>query len=140
MSGAAGTGEGEGNGAEAEVEVLLFLVGPDQLGADASQVLRIERPHQPGPRRSALGSASPKRSLVFTCDEGGAEGALDVDLVLGVRTVPTRDLRRVPPAARTAPHAIGFWLDGDRPVLLIDLPRTLAAPAPDIPDSQRKAT
>jgi len=136
MSGAAGTGEGDG----ADVEVLFFQVGADQLGADASQVLRIDRPHQPGPRRSALGSASPKRSLVFACDEGGAEGAFDVDLVLGVRSVPTRDLRRVPPAARTAPHAIGFWLDGDRPVLLIDLPRTLTPPAPDIPDSQRKAT
>lgn len=136
MTSAAGTSEAEG----AEVEVLFFQVGPDQLGADASQVLRIDRPRLPGLRRSLLGSASPKRSLVFRCDEGGAEGALDVDLVLGVRTVPTRDLRRVPPAARVAPHAIGFWLDGDRPVLLIDLPSTLAPPANDIPDSQRKAT
>jgi len=136
MSGEAEAGEVEG----AEVEVLFFQLGADQLGADASQVLRIDRPRLPGLRRSALGSATPKRSLVFRCDEAGAEGALEVDLVLGVRSVPTRDLRRVPPAARVAPHAIGFWLDGDRPVLLIDLPRTLAPPANDIPDSQRKAT
>ena len=57
--------------------------------------------------------------------EGEGEGALEVDLVLGVRAIPARDLRRVPAAARIARHAIGFWLDGDRPVLLIDLPRTL---------------
>lgn len=125
--------------AGAEVEVLFFQLGPDQLGADASQVLRIERPNVPGARRSPLGSPSPRRSLVFRCGDGGAEGALEVDLVLGVRAVSARDLRRVPAAARVAHHAIGFWLDGDRPVLLIDLPATLS-PADFTPDSQRKAT
>lgn len=113
--------------AEAEVEVLFFRIGAEQLGADASQVLRIERPDVPGARRSPLGSATPKRALVFRAGEGGGEGALEVDLVLGVRPVQARDLRRIPGAAHVAPHAIGFWLDGERPVLLIDLPRTLAA-------------
>ena len=80
---------------------------------------------------------------MFRSGEGEAEGALEVDQVLGVRTVPARDLRRVPAAARVAHHAIGFWLDGDRPVLLIDLPRTLARDLPGTitnPDPQRKAT
>jgi hypothetical protein len=123
-----------------DVEVLFFRVGADRLGADASQVLRIERPGVPGARRSPLGSHSPRRALVVRSGEGEAEGALEVDLVLGVRAIPTRELRRVPAAARAAHHAIGFWLDGDRPVLLIDLPRTLAPHPHDIPDSQRKAT
>ena len=114
----------------AGVEVLFFLLGAERLGVDASQVLRIERPDVPGARLSPLGSASPKRSLVFLAGDGGGEGALEVDLVLGVRTIPARELRRLPGAARIARHAIGFWLDGERPVLLIDLPRTLFAGTP----------
>jgi len=109
-----------------EVEILFFQIGADQLGADASQVLRIAGPGVPGARRSRLGSPSPKRALVFDAGDGAAPGTLEVDAVLGVRSIPTRDLRRVPRAARIAAHAIGFWLDGDRPVLLVDLPRTLA--------------
>lgn len=137
--GAAQAAAPKGAGAEtAEVEVLFFQLDGARLGADASQVLRIERPCVPGARRSPLGSANPQRALVFRDGEG--EGALEVDLVLGVRTVPARDLRRVPGAVRIAGHAIGFWLDGDRPVLLIDLPRTLAVKAPDEHPHPRKVT
>lgn len=118
--------------ADLEVEVLFFQIAGTRMGADASQVLRIEAPDAsgdvPGARASPLGSAHPRRALVFRAGDG--EGALGVDSVLGVQTIPQRDLRRVPRAARVAAHAIGFFLDGDRPILLIDLPRTLHSPAP----------
>ena len=127
-----------GQAPAAEVELLLFQLEGARVGADASQVLRIERPGVPGLRRSPLGSATPKRSLVFKAGE--AEGVLAVDLVLGVRSVRARDLRRVPAAARIAGHALGFWLDGDQPVLLIDLPLALSAQAPEANPDPRKAT
>jgi len=122
----------------AEVEVLLFELDGARLGADASQVLRIERPGTPGLRLSPLRSASPGRSLVFMAGE--AEAALEVDLVLGVRTVSARDLRRMPGVARAPGHALGFWLDGDQPVLLIDLPSTLPAGPPEANPHPMKAT
>ncbi|HVE87630.1 MAG TPA: Frizzy aggregation protein FrzB [Myxococcales bacterium] len=117
---------------EASVEVLFFQIDGTRMGADASQVLRIEAPGAPGDVpgaiTSSLGSARPRRALVFRAGDG--EGTLGVDSVLGVQAVPQRDLRRVPRAARVAAHAIGFFLDGDRPILLIDLPRTLHPFAP----------
>jgi chemotaxis signal transduction protein len=103
----------------AEVELLVFQLEQERCAADASQVLRIDRPRAP----SRPGA---RRALVFRGPAGQGEGQLEVDLVLGVRHVPVADLRRVPPAARASDFAIGFWLDGERPVLLIDLPRTLA--------------
>lgn len=94
-------------GAEGEVDLILFEIAGQLFGADASLVLRIERP-----------SAEGKRALVF---QGGAEeGQLPVDRVRGVKAVSVASLRRMP-AAASQPHAIGVWLDGDDPVLLLDL-------------------
>ncbi|MHB8876520.1 MAG: Frizzy aggregation protein FrzB [Myxococcaceae bacterium] len=105
-----------------EVELLLFELGGALFGADASQILRIERPpaggpeEQPGPLGEAVVSS---RALVFQTPEG--LGSLKVDMVRGVRQVAIDSLRRLPPAAAAQPYAIGVWLDGDKPVLLIDL-------------------
>lgn len=105
-----------------EVELLLFEVGGALFGADASQVLRIDRPlaaagpDPAGPLGPARGTG---RSLVFRTPQGF--GQLKVDVVRGVRQVAVDALRRLPAAAATQPYAIGVWLDGDKPVLLIDL-------------------
>ena len=119
-----------------EIELLLFELGGAMFGADASQVLRIDRPATataPGeaaptevtfPAASApLKASTPShvagRSLVFRTPQGF--GQLKVDVVWGVRQVAVDALRRLPAAAATQPYAIGVWLDGDKPVLLIDL-------------------
>jgi hypothetical protein len=121
--------------AAAEVELLAFELGAQRCAADATQVLRIDRPFQGegGPRRSPHSSPGARRALVFRDAHGGGEGQLEVDLVLGVRLAQVSDLRRLPPAARASDFALGFWLDGASPVLLIDLPRTLGPPGPETP-------
>jgi len=111
-----------------EIERLLFEIRGDRLGADVTQVLRIDRPGSKELLRSALSSEKASRALVFRSE--GGEACLEVDVVLGVRAVRTRELRRMPKAAHVSEYSLGFWLDGERPVLLVDLPRTLAAKAP----------
>lgn len=110
--------------ASQEVELLLFEIAGQRYGADASQVLRIERPGEQAIALSALGDlARGGRALVFRTDAG--EGQLRVDKVQGVRPVQLDSLRRLPPAARATPFTIGIWLDGEMPVLLIDLIETM---------------
>lgn len=109
-----------------DVELLLFELGGALFGADASQVLRIDRPVASAGAGagadlpSVLGPASSAgRALVFRTPQG--YGQLKVDVVRGVRPVAVESLRRLPAPAATQPYAIGVWLDGDLPVLLIDL-------------------
>lgn len=104
----------------ADVELLIFRVGRETYGADASQVVRIDRPGQAAFSLGELGALEKGgRALVFKTAAG--EGQLRVDEVHGVHPVPVDCLRRIPPAAAPSPCAIGIWLDGERPVLLIDL-------------------
>lgn len=106
-----------------DIDVLFFEIGDELYGADASQVLRIDRalpddlvlPELGQPRRGG-------RALVFETPEG--EGHLKVDVVRGVRSVPLLALRRLPAAVSAAPFAVGVYLDDARPVLLIDLVET----------------
>ncbi len=106
-----------------EIELLVFELGGAVFGADASQVLRIDRPVEgagPAQAPGPLGVATQgSRALVFKTE--GGYGQLRVDGVRGVRQVAVDSLRRLPQAATAQPYAIGVWLDGDRPVLLIDL-------------------
>ncbi len=44
----------------------------------------------------------------------------------GVQPVLVSTLRRLPPAAVRRSYAAGIWLDGENPVLLIDLLETLS--------------
>lgn len=107
-----------------EVDILFFEIGDDTYGADASQVLRIDRALPEDLVLPELGS--PKRgsrAIVFDTPEG--EGHLKVDVVRGVRPVPLVALRRLPAAVSAAPFTVGVCLDDDRrPVLLIDLVET----------------
>ncbi|MCI0570528.1 MAG: Frizzy aggregation protein FrzB [Myxococcaceae bacterium] len=105
------------------VDILLVEVGEEVYGVDASQVLRIDRA---GPQSFALAALGAlrhgRRTLVYWTDSGEAQ--LKVDAVRGVSAVPLACLRRMPPAATRSPLAIGLSLAEERPVVLIDLPRT----------------
>lgn len=111
------------------VDVLVFRIGPAHYGADASQVLRIDRASFQTKLVEALGMPEEgNRALVFH-DPKHAEAQICVDAVIGVRTVSVHQLRRVPAAAGQPKGVLGFWLDeGHAPVVLIDLPTSLDAP------------
>jgi hypothetical protein len=106
-----------------DVDILFFEIGSETYGADASQVLRIDRalpddlvlPELGQPRRGG-------RAIVFETPEG--EGHLKVDVVRGVRAIPLGALRRLPTAVSAAPFTVGVCLDDTRPILLIDLVET----------------
>ncbi len=105
----------------AEVEILLFEVGGSRYGADAAQVLRVDQP-RPGIRSVvALGAARDgARALIFESPTG-VMNQLQVDVVHGIRTVPIAQLWRLPAGISPQALAIGVWLDGATPVLLMDL-------------------
>ncbi|WP_338866615.1 Frizzy aggregation protein FrzB [Myxococcus stipitatus] len=106
-----------------EVDILFFEVGGGVFGADASQVLRIDRSLPEDITLPELGRLHRgNRALVFDTPEG--EGHLKVDAVTGVRSIPVTQLRRMPPTAGAAPYAVGVCLEEARTVLLIDLVQT----------------
>jgi chemotaxis signal transduction protein len=108
------------------VDILLFEVGDRVYGADATQVLRISRRSQGSADLRMLGPLKEgTRALVVKGPDGEAE--LPVDSVRGIRRTPVGELRRRPATAHGDPSAVGFWLDGDTPVVLIDLVRALGA-------------
>lgn len=104
----------------AEIELLLFEVGGEVYGADASQVLRVDRASPSARAIGPLGRpSSGDRALVVR--SGAGEVQLRVDRVLEVTGAEVGSLRRLPPAATHERYAIGVWLDRGRPVLLLDL-------------------
>ena len=118
----------DGDDAAEQVDLLFFEVGPSLYGADASQVLRIDRAQQDDFTLPDLGALREgTRALVFQLPEG--EGHLRVDTVRGVRPVALNSLRRMPLPAAAPPYAVGLCLDQDlaeaQPVLLIDLAETV---------------
>jgi chemotaxis signal transduction protein len=107
------------------VDVLLFEVGERLYGADATQVLRID-PRGPVDVAGSLGPLKPLgRALIVRGPEG--EASVPVDAVRGIRRAVLGELRRNPAPAHGHPCAIGFWLDGGTPVVLIDLERALSS-------------
>lgn len=108
------------------VDVLFFEVGRETYGTDASQVLRIDRAMDDDLALEALGPLERgTRALVFETSEG--ERHLKVDGVTGVRPVPAGELRRLPQVVGAPSFTIGLCLEGQRPVLLIDLAETVKA-------------
>ena len=107
----------------ATVDILLFEVAGVRFGADASQVVRIDRPVEEQSVGAPLGVPMiGNRALIFQGPDGVLR-RLDIDRVAGVRTVAIESLRRLPPPARVGQFPIGTWLDGDDAVLLVDLTR-----------------
>lgn len=109
------------------VELVLFRVGPARFGADAGQVLRVDRGLDVEDVGTPLGPlAEGRRALVFQ-DAEGRQWRLRVDLVEGVRAVDPLELRRLPAPAIHGAIPVGAWLDGDEAVLLVDLGRMAPA-------------
>jgi chemotaxis signal transduction protein len=108
-----------------DVDLLLFEVGSSVFGVDASLVLRIDRPTEETRTLEELGPPRHgTRCLVFRGPEG--ERSIRVDSVPGVKAVPLNELRRLPKAAASRRYALGVWLDGETPVMLIDLQETFS--------------
>ena len=108
---------------EGEVQILLFSVGEELYGCDASQVLRIDGPRPTDIWLEALGAlAIGSRALVFRTD--GGESQLRVDAVSGVVNVPVQALRRMPPSTGARAWVAGLWLNGKGAMVLVDLELT----------------
>jgi chemotaxis signal transduction protein len=113
------------------VELLVFRVGEVRYGADASQVTRITRAGHRSRLSDALGMPREgTRALVFAePGSSGGERELCIDAVDGILTAPVEQLRRLPPAAGRVDAVLGLWLEeGERPLVLVDLLRTLDLP------------
>lgn len=110
------------------IDIIVFIIGDVRYGADASQVLRIDRAGHQAKLSDALGMPqSGERALVFNDPDG--ELHLCVDRVEGVRPAPVQELRRVPLAAGRTRAVLGLWLErGETPLVLIDLLNSLDAP------------
>ena len=103
------------------IDLVIFDIAGVRYGADLGQVRRIDIDDPTETVGAPLGRPSfGGRALVFELEEGH-ERRLAVDKVLGVSRVPLTSLRRMPPAVKAAKFSIGAWLDGETPVLLIDL-------------------
>ena len=103
------------------VDILVFQVAGVRYAADASQVVRIDRPLEELSVGPKLGDPQVgNRALIFQSPSGELR-RLDIDAVSGVKTVSIESLRRLPPPARVGQFPIGTWLDGDDAVLLVDL-------------------
>ncbi len=104
----------------ADIDLLLFEVGDQLYATDAAQVVRIDASGADAVELPSLGVLKHgRRALVFWW--GQDEQQLRVDGVRGVKHVSVQALRRMPKAAAADPYAVGVWLDGETPVLLIDL-------------------
>ncbi len=111
------------------VDLLVFRVGAQRYAAEASQVRRIAKAGAYSRLSDALGMPDEgTRSLVFEAAPD-AEQELCIDAVEGLRAARVDALRRLPLAAGQVEAVLGLWLeDGERPVVLVDLSRTLSHP------------
>jgi chemotaxis signal transduction protein len=111
------------------VEIVVFRVGDNLYGADASQVIRIARSGARSRLSDALGMPHEgNRALVFRGPDASGELEVCIDEVAGIKAIPVPNLRRVPPAAGSPKGVLGFWLDGPRPVVLVELSHCLELP------------
>ncbi|MGA9526033.1 MAG: chemotaxis protein CheW [Myxococcaceae bacterium] len=113
---------------ESPVELLVFHVAGRTFAADASLVRRIARAGHASRLSDALGMPGKGDRALVVLDESGQELEICIDEVVGIQSVPVAQLRRVPSAAGSPRGVLGFWLDGARPVVLVDLTQCLDLP------------
>ena len=117
------------------VDLVLFEIAGVRYAADLTQVSRVDRPGGPPSVGAPLGAPHlARRALVFSSPEGH-ETRLDVDAVLGVRSVGSDELRRLPPMVRAPALALGALIEAEEAILLIDLHALSLSPRG--PDGER---
>jgi chemotaxis signal transduction protein len=97
------------------IEIILFAMKGVNYAADATQVVRIDR------------VGAEERALMVRSPEGDCR-PIRVEAVSGLRSVPVTSLRRLPIALETKDVAVGVWLNGETPVILLDLLQLLTVP------------
>ena len=113
---------------QALIDLVVFSVNGIRYAADLGQVRRIDIDEPNESIGHPLGPpAHGRRALVFSVEDSG-ERRLAIDEVLGVSRVPVTDLRRMPTTTHATRFSIGAWLDGEEPVLLVDLPSMISTP------------
>jgi chemotaxis signal transduction protein len=121
-------------------EILMFQVGSRVFASVVYDAIRIgtvrDVPAEELVLETALGLPSSRaRGIVVASHEGDTERTLVIDQVVGIRSVPERDVHPLPAfaAACIVSGAVtGFVMVDDAPMLLVDLPtlvreRALAA-------------
>jgi hypothetical protein len=107
-----------------KVDLLVFLIGERRFAADAGQVQRVASLRPDAVELESLGRLTRgARALEVSLD--GADRQVAVDGVIGLRSVPLTQLRRFPVMARAGREVLGVWLDGEAPVVLIDLEKAV---------------
>jgi len=111
-----------GHDAAREVDLVLFEVGGRVFGSDASEVMQVGRFDSSAPVAARLGRPSQPRRVLWA---KGVRGPVQVpiDRLVGFRRVSVGSLRRLPDFARglAEPALVGFLVEGDTMLLLIDL-------------------
>jgi chemotaxis signal transduction protein len=103
------------------IDLVVFELDGIRYGADLSQVVRLDFFDSANSVGAPLGRPrSGLKALVINAEDG-RDWCLAIDVLHGVRSVPTEHLRRLPAVARGSAFSIGAWLDGDQAVLLVDL-------------------
>jgi chemotaxis signal transduction protein len=116
--------------AQHTVEIVLFKMGGVTYAADASQVIRFDRAalnstgDETVPPRAGRGS---ERALIVRAADGVCR-PISVEAVAGLQTVAVTSLRRLPQLVGISGPAVGFWLDGETPVVLLDLLQLVEGP------------
>lgn len=113
-------------GAEAtqadSVELVLFEVAGRTFAADASEVVRIGNTDADARPSPLLGTPRNSRRCLVVASSLGLS-SVPIDAVIGMRRTDVDELRRMPAFAQGLVSAalLGFLLDGEQLVLLIDL-------------------
>jgi hypothetical protein len=97
------------------IEIILFDIKGVSYAADATQVVRIDR------------AGKEERALMVRSADGACH-PIRVDAVNGLRNVPVGSLRRLPIPLEAKDVAVGVWLNGETPVILLDLLQLLTVP------------
>ena len=123
-------------------EILLFQIGTSVFAAVVHDAVRIgsvrDVPAEELVVGSALGMPFDRTRGIVVSPAEGQERTLVVDQVLGVRSVPTDDVRPLPPlaAASLSSGAVTGFVEMDgSPTLLIDL-RALVREHPAAPQKR----
>ena len=105
------------------VDVLVFEAAGFRLGADAASVVRVARAESDEAVAGGFGPTSPDARAIVARAADGTTLAVAVDHVLGVRHLQRDLLRPVPGFLKGLVHPalIGFALDGDRVIGLVEL-------------------